>query len=133
MQHHARRMRQREYSADASLARDEAAARRDALAQKRAKAALMRRDAKAALFRETLGELRLATAMSARRRAIRADMAVAREARADPTKHAAVEHVKAPQRMTWKLRKQLETYEQDMNDVGALPQIECDEEDPDSD
>jgi len=58
---------------------------------------------------------------------------VAREARADPTKHAAVEHVKAPQRMTWKLRKQLETYEQDMNDVGALPQIECDEEDPDSD
>ena len=82
MQHHARRMRQRECSADASLARDEAAARREALAQKRAKAALMRRDAKAALFRETLGELRLATAMSARRRAIRADMAVAREARA---------------------------------------------------
>ena len=79
MQHHARRMRQRECSADASLARDEAAARRDALAQKRAKAALMRRDAKAALFRAPLGELRLATAMSALRRAIRADMAVARE------------------------------------------------------
>ena len=51
MQHHARRMRQRECSADASLARDEAAARRAALAQKSAKAALMRRDAKAALFR----------------------------------------------------------------------------------
>ena len=90
MQHHARRMRQRECSADASLARDEAAARRDALAQKRAKAALMRRDAKAALFRETLGELRLATAMSARRRAIRADMAVAREARAGAPKRQAV-------------------------------------------
>ena len=90
MQHHARRMRQRECSADASLARDEAAARRDALAQKRAKAALMRRDAKAALFRETLGELRLATAMSARRRAIRADMVVAREARAGAPKRQAV-------------------------------------------
>ena len=90
MQHHARRMRQRECSADASLARDEAASRREALAQKRAKAALMRRDAKAALFRETLGELRLATAMSARRRAIRADMAVAREARAGAPKRQAV-------------------------------------------
>ena len=44
MQHHARRMRQRECSADASHARDEAAARRAALAQKRAKAALMRRE-----------------------------------------------------------------------------------------
>ena len=90
MQHHARRQRQRECSADASLARDEAAARRDALAQKRAKAALMRRDAKAALFRETLGELRLATAMSARRRALPADMAVAREARAGAPKRQAV-------------------------------------------
>ena len=79
MQHHARRMRQRECSADASLARDEAAARRDALAQKRAKAALMRREAKAALFRETLGELRLAKAVSAPPRPART--AVARGAR----------------------------------------------------
>jgi hypothetical protein len=52
---------------------------------------------------------------------------IAREARADPTKHAGGAAVKPPHRMTWKLRTQLETYEQDMNDVGALPQIACDE------
>ena len=52
---------------------------------------------------------------------------IAREARADPTKHAGATTVKAPQRMTWKLRTQLEAYEQDMGDVGALPQIACDE------
>lgn len=52
---------------------------------------------------------------------------IAREARADPTKHAGATTVKPPQRMTWKLRTQLEAYEQDMDDVGALPQIACDE------
>ena len=89
MQHHARRIRQRECSADASLARDEAAARRDALAQKRAKAALMRREAKAALFRETCGELRGRRPRGAAPRNPR-DMAVAREARAGAPKRQAV-------------------------------------------
>lgn len=58
---------------------------------------------------------------------------VAREARKDPTKHAGGTAVQPPMRMTWKLRTQLETYEQDMDDVGALPQIACDEEDSDED
>ena len=56
---------------------------------------------------------------------------VAREARRDPTKHSGVDHVQPPQRMTWKLRRQLEDYSQDMGDVQNLPEIACDSEDSD--
>ena len=45
---------------------------------------------------------------------------VAREARKDPTKHAGAAHGPPPRRMTWKLRRQLEDYQQDMSDVQAL-------------
>eukprot|EP01049_Picozoa_sp_SAG25_P006777 SAG25_NODE_527_length_7183_cov_5.308018_2_plen_139_part_00 len=44
---------------------------------------------------------------------------IEREARKDPTKHAH-DHSKPPQRMTWKLRRQLEEYQQEMEDVKGL-------------
>lgn len=91
----ARRRRARECAGDAYLTARELAARREAHAFKRSRAAKERRDARAALFHETCGELRRAAYDRARRRAIRGDMAVAKCERAGAAKRKVIAERKA--------------------------------------